>query len=239
MFVKRCINKSITVLVVNDDKKELVQEKPRFSELSTISVSQLVQSDQTINIPDEDQEELGFFFDSTPSIEKPKPQPKEKKKKTPKNKKQEQKQKIIQDDSVFIELTDDDDDDDDDHLSVSSSEDIEIIKSLAHWSRQDDMNQLEIDSFKKRRRRSLDAMDYHLLESMSIQDILEDNTHDDLLLTEELDFEQELVNVPSGLIQNYKGLIREEKNRYNQERRYIQRKKMKDEDADHTTILEE
>lgn len=225
---------ALIVLIVNNDKKELLPEKPRFNQLSTLSVSQLVQFSQD----QQDQgEDLGFFFDSTPATETVS---KEQNKK--KNKKKEHKEKIIQDDSVFIALTDDEDDEDDDHLSISSSEDIEIIKSLAHWSKQDDLNQLEIDSFKKRRRRSLDAMDYHLLESMCIGDIVEEKkeaSDDDLLLTEDIDFEEELHNVPTSLIQSYKGLIREEKSRYNLEKRHLQKKKNNKEMVDSRTILEE
>jgi hypothetical protein len=124
---------------------------------------------------------------------------------------QQKKKKVLQDDSVYIE-SDEEDILLDDGLSVSSSEDIEMLQALSHWGKSDIMQ------FDQPVKRTTDEDDYAMLKSATLDDICDsdeeeiDDEGDNILLDPSLDFD-ELEHVPESMKNSYRGIIQQEKSR--------------------------
>ncbi|KAI7902860.1 uncharacterized protein BX663DRAFT_53496 [Cokeromyces recurvatus] len=129
-------------IVRNESNVNFIPPTPSFKQASSFSMTQLMNNNnnsiQDFNTrPSKDineDEQAGFFFDLSAQ------QNTENNRGLGYNKTDKKqaaflkhKKKIIQDENVYI----DDDDENDDVLSISSSEDIEIIKGLSHWANKD------------------------------------------------------------------------------------------------------
>ncbi|GAA5804885.1 hypothetical protein HPULCUR_010394 [Helicostylum pulchrum] len=202
------------VYIVSSDS--ILDQKPQlatFDQLSKVSLSQLTSAE----LPDlEPEEELGFFFDSTPAPNVVSPQaPLPVLKQTPVLSNYERKkQKVLQDDSIRI----DSEDDDDDLSSVSSSEDISMLEALSHWGK-NDILQFE-EPVKRGHKDNEDFYDYAMLEDATLDDIcdsdqefgLDQEEEDNILLESGMSFDL-LENVPDSLKNSYKSMMHQEKNR--------------------------
>ena len=134
------------------------QDQPRaktFNQLSQLSVFDLVQPNPTPDI----EGDLGFFIDTTPTLPPKKKHRKEIAESPDRPAKKKHERKILKDESIFIE--------DDDDISISSSEDIDVLHALSHWGSQTD---LQFDQPVRVHRRS-DHDDFALLEATFYQDI--------------------------------------------------------------------
>ena len=192
------------------------ERKPRLATFSQLSSSSLVTSTTSQVLEADADQDLGFFFDSTPTtIDSLPTKPKIAITEIPtisKSSYERKKQNIIQDDDIYI--SSDDDRIDDDQDSISSSEDMEMLQALSHWGKNDIM---QFDEPASRQRDSHDDM-YHVLNGISLDDITimsdesEEEELEDDFSEEELSFDS-LENVPESLKKNYRGVIREEKKR--------------------------
>lgn len=193
-----------------------MDQKPQlatFDQLSKVSLSQLTSTE----LPDLEQEDLGFFFDSTPAPNVISPQtPLPVLKQTPiLSNYERKKQKVLQDDSIHI---DSEDDDADDVSSISSSEDISMLQALSHWGK-NDILQFE-EPVKHNPKENEDFYDYAMLEDATLDDIcdsdeefgLNEEEEDNILLESGMSFDL-LENVPDSLKNSYKSIMQQEKNR--------------------------
>ncbi|KAG2233933.1 hypothetical protein INT48_009746 [Thamnidium elegans] len=202
------------VYIVSSDS--ILDQKPQlatFDQLSKVSLSQLTSTE----LPDlEPEEDLGFFFDSTPAPNVVSPQatlPMLKQRPVLSNY-ERKKQKVLQDDSIRI----DSEDDDDDLSSVSSSEDISMLEALSHWGN-NDILQFE-EPVKRGHKDNEDFYDYAMLEDATLDDIcdsdqefgLDQDEEDNILLESGMSFDL-LENVPDSLKNSYKSMMQQEKNR--------------------------
>ncbi|KAI8098388.1 uncharacterized protein B0P05DRAFT_521750 [Gilbertella persicaria] len=145
--------------------------------------------DTSLNEPD-----VGFFIDTTPT--KPK-----------------RSKKILKDDSIYIES----DDDDDDGISISSSEDIDILQALSHWGSNTD---LQFDQSVKVKGRS-DRDDIALLQNTFMEDICESSEEQE---EKDIDMiEDDIDNVPDSLKHSYRIMVKQEISEW--KRQHTQRRK--------------
>lgn len=179
----------------------------------TATFSQCVTANPTLDL--EDTESLGFFIDSnitssstdikpiyyndTPAIKSTDNKP------TNKASKKDKKRKIIKDESIYLGSSDDDDD----HVSISSSEDIEILSALSHWA--------EVDMRQKERSED-EIEDIDMLKAVLFEDVCTNQVESD---DEDIDLDEDNVfdldQVPDALRASYMRMIHQERNEIKKE----------------------
>lgn len=222
-----------------DSTVRTTKQPASFDQLSRISMTHLTNSKLDTEELDESIGELGFFFDSTPSIPvenqsrskmKPKSNTSAVVSRTPNNSAltnyQKKKSKIIQDDTIYI----DSDDDQDDMSSISSSEDVSMLDALAHWG-----NNAMFEEEPAGHRYHSDAEeDYAMLMGTTLNDICDSDQDESIVL--DSDEEQnpngsfgwdlsEDIHVPENLKHSYRGLVAEERSRIKRQVKQQNKKK--------------
>lgn len=194
----------------------VLDDQPASVSFSQLSSTAFI-TDTTASVSNllELEEEGGFFFDSTPSdVLATEQVPEISPSVNSSNNYQRKKQRIIQDESVYIESSHEDDTPDDDHLSISSSEDIEILSSLSHWGSRDIMH-ADVPSVKSMHD------DYALLSMTYLDEICysdeepeeEDSEEEDdeVIAFDDIGLDLESIeNVPDNLKNSYRAMMREE-----------------------------
>lgn len=222
-----------------DNTVKTTKQPASFDQLSRISMTHLTNSKLDTEELDESTEELGFFFDSTPSkpVEnqsrlkiKPKSTTPAVVSRSPNNNAltnyQKKKSKIIQDDTIYI----DSDDDQDDMSSISSSEDVSMLDALAHWGD----NTMFQEEPAGHRYHSDAEEDYAMLMGTTLNDICDSDQDESITL--DSDEEQnpnasfgwdlsEEVHVPEHLKHSYRGLVAEERSRIKKQVKQQNKKK--------------
>ncbi|KAG2209046.1 hypothetical protein INT46_008447 [Mucor plumbeus] len=212
---------------IMDNTVKATKQPASFNQLSRISMTHLTNSKLDTEELDESTEELGFFFDSMPSIPvenqsrlkiKPKSNIPAVVSRSPNNNAltnyQKKKSKIIQDDTIYI----DSDDDQDDMSSISSSEDVSMLDALAHWGD----NAMFQEEPAGHRYHSDAEEDYAILMGTTLNDICDSDQDKSIVL--DSDEEQnpntsfgwdlsEDIHVPENLKHSYRGLVAEERSR--------------------------
>lgn len=197
-------------------------QQPRlatFNQLSSVSVTDLTANTAVLeDIDVEEVGDLGFFIDSEPAsvtvnetlaLEMPELSNVNQPEKAASTYEQKKK-KVLQDDSVYIG-SDEEDDLLDDGISISSSEDIEMLQALSHWGNSDIMQ------FNQPVKSTTDGDDYAMLRSATLDDICDSDVEindeeDNILLDPSLDFD-DLEHVPESMKNSYRGIIEQEKSR--------------------------
>ncbi|KAG1219517.1 hypothetical protein G6F62_010259 [Rhizopus arrhizus] len=167
-----------------------------------------------------DQGDTEFYMDSAPSLMYAQ-ESQQRKEQNEDEKIKRQKKRIIKDDSIYISS-----DDDDDIISISSSEDIEMLGALSHWANSN------IEEVRYNKRKQDPVIDVDMLKKVLYEDVCsnkqeEDDTSEDEPL-EALKFD--INQVPQGLRNGYSLMAYEEEKalRKEVEKEKQQRRKEKD-----------
>ncbi|ORE05707.1 hypothetical protein BCV72DRAFT_263152 [Rhizopus microsporus var. microsporus] len=206
-------NTNEEVFIVSDEPKLCSSATVTREQLMTATYSQCVTANPTLDLGDT--ESLGFFIDSnitssstdikpiyyddTPAVKSTGNKP------TNKASKKDKKRKIIKDESIYLGSSDDDDD----HISISSSEDIEILSALSHWA--------EVDMRQKERSED-EIEDIDMLKAVLFEDVCTNQVESD---DEDIDLDEDdvfdLDQVPDALRASYMKMIHQERNEIKKE----------------------
>lgn len=210
-LLNRSLNADEEVYIVRTDG--VLDDQPASLSFNQLSSTSFV-TDTTASVSSllDLEEDTGFFFDSTPSDILTTEQVPEISSPISRGKNhQRKKQRIIQDESVYIESDNEDDALEDDRLSISSSEDIEILSSLSHWGSRDIMH-ADVPSVKSMHD------DYALLSMTYLDEICysdeeteEEEEEEEVIAFDEIGLDLESIeNVPDSLKNSYRAMMREE-----------------------------
>ncbi|CAO3677136.1 unnamed protein product [Rhizopus microsporus] len=180
-------NTNEEVFIVSDEAKLCSSAPVTREQLTTATFSQCVTANPTLNL--EDTESLGFLFIQILLV-------------------QAQtlslftimthQQLSLLDESIYLGSSDDDDD----HISISSSEDIEILSALSHWA--------EIDMRQKERSED-EIEDIDMLNAVLFEDVCTNQVESD---DEDIDLDEDdvfdLDQVPDALRASYMRMIHQE-----------------------------